>query len=244
MIAGFLYLRMMNYFYNEFPESITALTPEESNHCIKVLRKKRGDQIDIIDGKGHVFSAEIIDDNARKCSYKILDVKNTAKRNSYHSHIAIAPTKNHDRLEWFVEKSCELGINEISIVTTKRTERKNINLDRLEKKAISALKQSKNLFKTDINNMLTLNDFLKSHIKEENRFIAFVDYDNPNFLHQKITKDSDILILIGPEGDFTPEEVELANSKGFDNVSLGKSILRTETAGVIAMHTINIANEC
>lgn len=233
----------MNYFYNEYPDKDTFLTTEESSHCIKVLRKKKGEQIDIIDGKGNVFTAEILDANFRKCSYKILNVNKSESKKNFHSHVAISPTKNHDRLEWFVEKSCELGIHEISIITTKRTERKKVNMDRLERKTISALKQSKNLYKTKVNSMINFSEFLKSQQEVASKFIAFVDHENPKQLHKAILKSTDTLVLIGPEGDFTAEEVDLAISRGFEKVSLGNSILRTETAGVIATHTINMINE-
>ncbi|MFT7162979.1 MAG: 16S rRNA (uracil1498-N3)-methyltransferase [Bacteroidia bacterium] len=233
----------MNYFYNEYPDKDTFLSTEESSHCIKVLRKKKGDQIHIINGKGAVFIAEILDTNFRKCSYKILDLKRSESKKNFHSHVAISPTKNHDRLEWFVEKSCELGIDEISIVSTKRTERKKVNMDRLERKTISALKQSKNLHKTQVNNILNLSDFLKSHQEVASKFIAFVDHENPKNLHKQVLRGTNTLVLIGPEGDFNTEEVDLAISYGFEKISLGNSILRTETAGVIATHTINMVNE-
>lgn len=233
----------MNYFYNEYPDKNTFLNTEESNHCIKVLRKKKGDLINLINGKGDVFTAEILDANFRKCSYNILNVKKSERKKNFHSHVAISPTKNHDRLEWFVEKSCELGIDEISIVSTKRTERKKVNMDRLERKTISALKQSKNLYKTQINAIISLSDFLKSHQQAVSKFIAFVDHENPKNLQKQILKGANTLVLIGPEGDFTSEEVNLAISNGFQKVSLGNSILRTETAGVIVTHTINMINE-
>ncbi|MEQ6119442.1 16S rRNA (uracil(1498)-N(3))-methyltransferase [Reichenbachiella sp. MALMAid0571] len=233
----------MNYFYNDDPEHFNFLNSEESNHCIKVLRKKKGDVIDVIDGKGNVFSCEITADNFRKCEFSILDKKASNKHKPHTVHIAIAPTKNHDRLEWFVEKSSELGVDEISFITTKRTERKKINLERLDRKTLSALKQSKNLFKTKINKLSSLKEFLETTSNAQQKFIAFVDNKNPDYLHKIAKSGTDTLILIGPEGDFTEEEVAVALSKGFQKISLGKSVLRTETAGVIACHSINLINE-
>lgn len=233
----------MNYFYNENAQENSFLSTEESSHCIKVLRKRKSDRIDVIDGKGKIFTAEIIDANFRKCTYQIIDCQESKKQKKFYSHIAISPTKNHDRLEWFVEKSCELGVDEISIITTKRTERKKVNMERLERKAISALKQSKNLFITKINTPVSVNQFLESDLTGKSKFIAFVDHENPDYLHKQVKKETNTLILIGPEGDFTIEEVSQALSVGFKKVSLGKSVLRTETAGVIATHSINMINE-
>jgi len=235
--------KSMNYFYNDDPEQFNYLNSEESHHCIKVLRKKKGDVIDVIDGNGHVFSCEIITDNFRKCAFNILEEKVSSANKPYSVHIAIAPTKNHDRLEWFVEKTAELGINEVSFIVTKRSERKKINLERLDRKTLSALKQSKNLFKTKLNELTPLKSFLDATPNTNQKFIAFVDNQNPDYLHKIAQAGTNTLILIGPEGDFTEEEVALALSKGFQKVSLGKSVLRTETAGVIACHSINLINE-
>lgn len=232
----------MNYFYHPNPETDNQLSNEESFHCIKVLRKKRGDQIDIIDGKGHIFKCKIENDSHRNCSFSILEKIQVSNSKDYYIHIAIAPTKNQDRIEWFVEKTCELGVDEISFINTKRTERKKINLERIEKKAVSAMKQSKNLNKTKVNALISFEEFLQSHAESTQNFIAFVDHNNESQLFKTATSKGKYLVLIGPEGDFIPEEVSLAKHRNFQMVSLGNSVLRTETAGVIACHTLNLIN--
>ena len=232
----------MNFYYHPDPEQNPTLNPEESGHAIKVLRAKKGDAIDIIDGKGNKYSAEITDPNHRKCAFKIISTEKKLQK-TYSTHIAIAPTKSNDRLEWFVEKACELGVNEISILCTHRTERKKVNLERLEKKAISAMKQSKGFWKCKINDIATFNTFIQSQNSDSNKFVAFVATGEESLLQNKIEKEKNILLLIGPEGDFTNEEIELARSANFTPVSLGKHVLRTETAGVIAVHTVELVNQ-
>ena len=232
----------MYYFYHSDPESESFLSTEESSHCVKVLRKKSGDTIEIIDGKGFLYTCTIQEANFRKCTFQINEKKYSASSEDYHLHICIAPTKNQDRLEWFVEKACELAVHEISIVNTQRTERKKVNLQRLEKKAISALKQSKNLFKTQIISFTAFKELLHTLPLDAQKFIAFVDHDNPKNLFHEVQPKKNTIVLIGPEGDFTNEEVAFAIDSGFKKVSLGKSVLRTETAGVVAANTVILKN--
>ncbi|RJE74285.1 16S rRNA (uracil(1498)-N(3))-methyltransferase [Reichenbachiella sp. MSK19-1] len=233
----------MNYYYHPNPTSDAILSAEESAHAIKVLRKKVGDQIHIMDGVGGKYVAEITEANFRKCGFRIVEEEHLARSHAQ-VHIAIAPTKNIDRLEWFVEKACELGTAQISILLTKRTERKKINLERLEKKAISAMKQSKNFWKCQIGELTNYGNFINSSsLQTPQRFIAYVETGQEVALHKLIKPNIDTLIMIGPEGDFTPEEVQAAEAKGATAIHLGNSILRTETAGIIAAHTFNLANE-
>ncbi len=231
----------MPYFYHSDPQNTPTLNSEESQHCVKVLRKRNGDTIEVIDGKGHLYTCEITDDNFRKCSFRILSTESTPP-SSTRSHIAIAPTKNHDRMEWFAEKAAELGITDISIVLTERCERKKVNTERLERKLVSAMKQSKNLYKTTLHTPVGLAECIKNTADYAQRFIAFVDHENPLLLHKEAKPGSDTLVLIGPEGDFTAEEVDMALNNEFKKISLGKSVLRTETAGVAAAHTLILAN--
>lgn len=203
---------------------------------------KTNDVLHIIDGKGNRYEAQIKDANHRKCTFQILKEHSVAKK-PFRIHLAIAPTKSTDRLEWFVEKACELGVDEISIFTTQRTERKKVNLERLEKKAIGAMKQSKNTWKCQINEILSFSNFFKQKFSSTDRFIAYVETGKEHLLHQKLKPGSDTLIAIGPEGDFTAEEIKLATLHQFEAVSLGNHILRTETAGVMAVHTTNLINE-
>jgi len=232
----------LNFYYHPNPEKESILSNEESAHVVKVLRAKHGDQIAIMDGQGYSYLAKITDPNPRKCAFKI-EEKRKAEYKPYHIHIAIAPTKSADRLEWFVEKACEMGVDEISIIQTQRTERKKVNHERLEKKAISAMKQSKNFWKCKINELISFKSFVSVHEMEENKFAAYVETGLENLLQRKITPHSNSLVMIGPEGDFSPEEIDLLKSSKFELVSLGAYVLRTETAGVAAVHTINMINQ-
>ncbi|MFY0654798.1 MAG: 16S rRNA (uracil(1498)-N(3))-methyltransferase [Cyclobacteriaceae bacterium] len=232
----------MNYFYNPEPTINNFLSAEESHHCVKVLRKKVGDQITVIDGKGSVYECIVQSTNSRKCEFEIQNVAHSESNKSYQTHLAISPTKNHDRLEWFVEKACELGIGEISFILTENSERKKINLERLNRKAVSAMKQSKNLFITQLNDLMAFNEFLNSCSEDGQRFIAYVDHENVSTIHKTAKPSIDTIVLVGPEGDFTKNELNSALVNGFEKVSLGESVLRTETAGIVACHSINIVN--
>ncbi len=230
----------MNHYYHPDPNQ-GVLSPEESAHAIKVLRKREGDELLLIDGLGNRFAAAITKADHRKCGFEIKS-KESYPQKDYSLHIAIAPTKNIDRLEWFVEKACEMGIDQISLLQTKRTERNKVNLDRLEKKAVSALKQSKGYWKCQIHPLTSITKFLEQPLTEAQKFVAFVDSENPALLSKSVVSKKDVLILIGPEGDFTPEERDQAKSKGFEKVSLGQSVLRTETAGIVACSTVHFIN--
>lgn len=232
----------MNFCYHTEPENEPVLSAEESAHLVKVLRGKPGSEFTILDGKGNRFLAQIEVPDKRKCTFRILE-KTIGEEKPFGAHIAIAPTKNTDRLEWFVEKACELGVDQISIILTKRTERTKVNLDRLKKKALSAMKQSKNVWKCEINGVFKIKDFLVSQKQEPHKFAAYVETGTEDSLETKIPAGENILVLIGPEGDFAPDEIEMMKNNGFELVSLGPTVLRTETAGVIATHTINLVNQ-
>ena len=232
----------MNFYYHPNPEESPFLSNEESAHLIKVFRARIGDEIMILDGKGHRYLAAVTDPNPRKCEFRIIEKKDS-KPKEFRSHIAIAPTKNIDRLEWFIEKACEMGIDEISLILTQRSERKKVNIERLEKKAISAMKQSKNLWKCQINPLLGLREFLSTNSDSYVKIAAYVETGKEDLLQKKIKPQTDTLILIGPEGDFSPTEIEDFKQAGFQLASLGQHILRTETAGLAAVHTINLINQ-
>ena len=231
----------MNYYYHPNPSSDLVLNGEESAHAIKVLRKKIGDIIHLMDGQGSAYEAKISEANHRSCKFEIISAESHPAP-SVRTHIAIAPTKNIDRIEWFVEKSCELGVSHISIIETTRTERAKVNLERLEKKAISAMKQSKSFWKCKIDALIPFKELIKEPISGQ-KFIAFVQTGQEESLQRLAHPAMDCVVLIGPEGDFTHDEVRAAQNQGYQPVSLGKNILRTETAGVIAAHTINLVNE-
>ncbi|MCP4460629.1 MAG: 16S rRNA (uracil(1498)-N(3))-methyltransferase, partial [Cytophagales bacterium] len=186
------------------------------------------------------FNARLIQVHKKKCVFEIIS-ETISEPKPFYIHLAIAPTKSVDRIEWMVEKLCEIGVDKITFLQTNHSERKKLQIGRLEKKTISALKQSKNPFKTQVNELQSFKNFI-SEIKIENRFIAHVDFSHP-YLGALVVPKSDLLILVGPEGDFSNEEMEAAIEKGFKPVSLGQSTLRTETAGFAACHLINAVNK-
>lgn len=222
-------------------DSVT-LDATESRHAVKVLRMSEGTRVRIVDGKGCFYEAEISDAHPKKCRLSILKVQKNFGKKNYRVHIAIAPTKNSVRFEWFLEKATEIGIDEITPLLTQHSERKAIKHDRLEKILVAAMKQSHKAYLPKLNKLVSFSDFLKNNL-EHKKYIAHCYRGEKEHLQNTIQKGSDVLILIGPEGDFSPEEVELATHNGFIEISLGTSRLRTETAGIVACHIVNLANQ-
>ncbi|MFD1315589.1 16S rRNA (uracil(1498)-N(3))-methyltransferase [Namhaeicola litoreus] len=220
--------------------SVHVFDKEESRHLIKVLRKKIGDQIFITNGNGLLLTGEISEANEKRCSVDIVYVQEKEKNRNYHLHIGIAPTKMNDRLEWFIEKSTEIGIDEITPIICDRSERKVIKLDRLEKVAISAMKQSLQTFLPKINPAIDLRDFIENS-SEECRLIAHCENQKRMEL-KNIPAASNYNILIGPEGDFSLAEIELALQHQYKPLSLGINRLRTETAGIVICQAISMNN--
>jgi 16S rRNA (uracil1498-N3)-methyltransferase len=218
------------------------LDETESKHAVKVLRLSNGDTIQLVDGKGGFYDAEVSDANPKKCRISILKTTTDFEKKDFHLHIAIAPTKNIDRFEWFLEKATEIGIDEITPLLTEHSERKNIKSERLEKILVSAMKQSVKAFLPVLNETTRFRDLISTSTCK-NRFIAHCNNGEKIHLKNIIAKAKDVLILIGPEGDFSPEEVKAAKESGFQEISLGNSRLRTETAGVVACHIVNLLNE-
>ena len=232
----------MNIFYsNSIDSNIIILDKIESNHCIKVLRNDIDDKVLVVDGMGCMYDC-IIREIKNKIAY--LEIISKTKHNNYYGvHIAISPIKNHERLEWFIEKAVEIGIDRITFIKCNRTLRNNIRIERLKKIAITAMKQSLKATLPIINSIIDFNEFLDI-CDNEKRFICYLDGNNDNNIFNKnLDKIDDVCILIGPEGDFTNEEVELALLNKFDSLSLGSSRLRTETAGIVACHLANIVLE-
>ncbi|MCB9360940.1 MAG: 16S rRNA (uracil(1498)-N(3))-methyltransferase [Flavobacteriales bacterium] len=234
----------MNIFYtpNITATSNFVLDETESKHAIKVLRLNQGDKICLVDGTGTFYTAEIINAHAKKCEVKIFE-KNTEENNKPIIHIAIAPTKNNDRLEWFIEKTTEIGITTISPIICDHSERKVLKTERLEKRAISAMKQSLKATLPIINEAVSFKSFIDSTSENTEKYIAHCYDEHQQHLKEIYTTGKDCLVLIGPEGDFSLQEIELALKNGFKPISLGKSRLRTETAGLIACNILNLLNE-
>lgn len=234
---------MQVFYQSAISSGENYLDAEESRHCVKVLRKGVGDTIYITDGKGAFYTARIEKADARQCRFEILE-KRIATQKNYHIHIGIAPTKNLDRMEWFVEKAVELGVDEISFVICKNSERKVLKPDRLERKAISAMKQSLHATLPALQNVISIEKFLEKSTDDSEKYIAYVDQDAASpHLKNLLQPNKSYCILIGPEGDFTQREITLAQQKDFQPVSLGKSRLRTETAGIAACLMLNLINE-
>lgn len=233
---------MQLFFQDQVTEPISTLTEEESKHLIRVLRKKLGDAITLTDGKGMVYESVILDANPKKASLKILN-KTEAEEDNFYIHLAIAPTKNPDRMEWMVEKITEIGFHELTLIETMNSERSYLKTDRLQKKIISACKQSIK-FRTPVLNTITkFDDLIKSNeLNDFQKFIAYVDEHHRHHLMDLARPGSNYLILIGPEGDFDPKEIQRAFDAGFQAVSLGKSRLRTETAGLSAVQMLQSIN--
>lgn len=218
-----------------------VLDKEESRHIIKVLRKKEGDILFLTNGKGWSFNAEIISAQPQKCVVKIISEERSAEKD-YKIHLAVAPTKKNERFEWFLEKSTELGIDKITPVICKNSERKIVKPQRYEKVIQSAMKQSLHTFLPKLDPAVPFNDFIQQKFNGQ-KFIAHCeDSGSKKELFDLIKTSSEVTILIGPEGDFNSEEIEMAKNKGWQPVGLGDSRLRTETAAVIACHTIILAN--
>jgi 16S rRNA (uracil1498-N3)-methyltransferase len=228
----------MQLFYLENPENEIILSAEESKHATKVLRKKEGDVLNFTDGKGYFYKAEITVADTRKCRLKLVSTEQKEKQHNYHLHIAIAPTKNMDRFEWFLEKATEIGIDEITPIICSRSERKIIKTERCTRILLSAMKQSLKFHLPKLNEAISFNDFLKQDYEGSN-YIAHCEDGEKKELKIE-NKTDNYLILIGPEGDFSQKEIDLALQNKFKAVSLGASRLRTETAGIIAAHSINI----
>jgi 16S rRNA (uracil1498-N3)-methyltransferase len=221
----------MNIFIAEIYGTEGTLTPEESWHCAKVLRARPGDQVHLIDGAGNFYEGTLHLVTEKKCTVKnVLGPKKQLARN-YYLHLAIAPTKQIDRIEWLVEKAVEIGIDEFSFITCANSERTVLKKDRILKIAVSAVKQSLQAFIPKVNDLVSFKDLLNNNICDQ-RLIAHC-FDLPRAeLRTLAFSNRKTLALIGPEGDFTMEEVNLAVEKGFKPVSLGESRLRTETAGL------------
>jgi 16S rRNA (uracil1498-N3)-methyltransferase len=230
----------MHIFYLPNIESgEVILNEEESKHCAKVLRLNRGETIHLADGKGKHYRAMIVDAHPKKTLLEIIDSEMHLRLFTYSLHIAITPTKNTERIEWFIEKSVECGINAISFIETKHSERIKVNMERCQKIAVSAMKQSQQWHLPTINPIRPFSEFVKQHMATK-KLIAWCNASSNEGLAKHLSQ-TDSTILIGPEGDFTSEEITLAEQYGYTPLSLGKSILRTETAALfccMSMKTI------
>lgn len=234
----------MQLFYN--PDINSALQEfsfdkEESKHIVKVLRKKEGDILHVTNGLGNLFHTEIILASDKKCTVKITKTE-TQNPTGFHLHLAVAPTKMNDRFEWFLEKATEIGVHEITPIICDHSERKVIKTERFDKIIQSAMKQSLQFYLPKLNEPISLKDFINQK-HDDNLCIAHCEETDKKLLKEVIKPNEAYTILIGPEGDFSEKEIELALKNKYIPVSLGNTRLRTETAAVVACHSIVFANE-
>lgn len=234
----------MQLFYNPTINETTetfSFDKEESKHIIKVLRKKDSDILHVTNGLGLLFKTEITLASDNKCTVQIVSFEKT-EAPKYKLHLAVAPTKMNDRYEWFLEKATEIGIHEITPIFCDRSERKVINIERFEKIILSAMKQCNQMYLPKLNPAVTFKEFLKTE-KNGTALIAHCEETNKKSLKSVVVPKTDYTILIGPEGDFSNKEIELALENNYIPVSLGETRLRTETAAIVACHSVVFTNE-
>jgi 16S rRNA (uracil1498-N3)-methyltransferase len=235
---------MQLYFIDPVPLDVpctVTLGNEESFHCIKVLRMRTGDALHLTDGAGNLYEGQLLGQDTKNCPVMLLSVLAESGKRPFRLHMAVAPTKNIARFEWFLEKATEIGVDEITPLICEHSERVQIRTDRLQKIILSAAKQSLKTYLPILHEPMKFDDFIRLN-HPPSRFVAYVEEHQP--LHLKTAyREGDCTVLIGPEGDFSKKEMETAIGQGFNAVSLGPSRLRTETAAVVACHIINIVNE-
>jgi 16S rRNA (uracil1498-N3)-methyltransferase len=219
------------------------LDENESKHLIRVLRMKKGTPVRLIDGKGNLYEGIIENPDQKKCSIFVKDVIRDFEKRDYRLHIAISPLKNNYRLEWFIEKIVEIGVDEITPLICRNSEKTKIKAERINNLIISAMKQSLKSTKTKLNDPVTFHDFIKNDPGGKKMIAHCNDKLNRNNISGIYSKGENALILIGPEGDFSEEEITMAENNGFHPVHLGTSRLRTETAGIAACHSVYFINQ-
>ena len=232
----------MHVFYTPDIATHVEMPEEEVGHCLRVLRLTTGDEVTLTDGKGNFYKAVISAATNKRCQLKVVETLPQEKGWTGWLHVAMAPTKNMDRTEWFAEKATEIGFDELTFLNCRYSERKVIKTERIDKILVSAIKQSLKANKPVLNEMTDFNKFISQDFKGQ-KFICHCYEGEKKLLKEAIVPGEDALILIGPEGDFSEEEVAKAIEAGFQPVSLGKSRLRTETEALVAAHTLNLFNQ-
>ncbi len=236
---------MHPFYAPEIADGNFTLDAIQSKHCVQVLRHQQGDSIYLVDGKGTLYEALISDANSKRCKYQVKSKTEAYEAMPFELHIAIAPTKNSSRLEWFLEKATEIGISTITPIFTQHSERRKLRTERLQKILITAMKQSGKAYLPQLNEPIKLSQFLKKEAlfsQYQSKTIAYVP-ENGEHLKSVYQKQQNALILVGPEGGFHASEVAQCEQKGFKAVSLGQSRLRTETAGIVACTLVHLLNE-
>jgi 16S rRNA (uracil1498-N3)-methyltransferase len=234
---------MQIFYFSGITGNSCVLDEKESKHCIRVLRMTEGSPVKVIDGTGNLYEGAISRADQKKCEITFYNVIRDFEKRNYRLHIAISPLKNPDRFEWFVEKSVEIGIDEITPLICKNTEKQRIKPDRINGIIISAMKQSLKAGITVLNEVVAFNDLLKKDFQGKKLIGHCNSVGERVKIDHEYEKGDDALILIGPEGDFDENEINGAIAAGFKPVHLGKSRLRTETAGIAACYSIYFLNQ-
>jgi 16S rRNA (uracil1498-N3)-methyltransferase len=246
-------MKEVRFFYVPNASSVNELPEEEAQHAVRVLRMEMGDEMMLMDGEGTFYRAVVTEATKKRCFYRIEETLPQERQWQPHLHLAMAPTKNMDRTEWFAEKATEIGFDELTFLKCRWSERTVIKTERIEKILVSAMKQSHKAWKPVLNEMTDFKAFLQEMEEREKaggkpmqKFICHC-YEEEDLGEKVALKDAvrggeDVLVLVGPEGDFSIDEVKMAVAKGFQSVSLGKSRLRTETAALVAVHIMNLVN--
>jgi 16S rRNA (uracil1498-N3)-methyltransferase len=240
-------MKEVRFFYAPQATQTDELPAEEAAHCVRVLRLNRGDEIMLMDGQGAFYKAVLEDLSAKHCRYRIVETAPQQRPWKGHIHLAVAPTKNIDRTEWLAEKATEIGLDALTFLDCQFSERKVVKTERIEKIVVAAVKQSHKAWMPEVTGMTAFKDFVMQE-RSGQKFIAHcyeeqdVEDDAPTktFLLDALEDEGDATVLVGPEGDFSVDEVKFALSHGYRSISLGKSRLRTETAGLVAVHLMNI----
>ena len=239
-------MKEVRFFYVPEAETLTELPAEEAGHAVKVLRLKAGDELMIMDGVGNFYQAEVTMTTNHRCMYRIVEKCPQEQQWNGRIHLAIAPTKMADRIEWLAEKATEVGIDELSFLNCQFSERRLLKTERISKIVVSAVKQSHKAFMPVVNEMTSFMKFIASR-NDTHRYIAhcYQEVERVNLFDQlcDIDPSDDVLVIVGPEGDFSIDEVRAAVDAGFVSVDLGKSRLRTETAGLSAVMMMQLAKQ-
>ena len=221
-----------------------TLPEEESKHCVRVLRMTVGDELHLTDGKGNMYRCKVVSDNVKRCEVEVVETWPEYERMSYGLTMCVAPTKNIDRFEWFLEKATEIGISEVYPLECDHSERRQIKLEREEKVITAAVKQSLKAYHPVLHDLTSVRDIIAMDFEGE-KYIAHCDssFGERPYLGNLVKKGANTLILIGPEGDFSKEEINFALQNGFKAISLGRERLRTETAAVVATTVVATINK-
>lgn len=239
-------MKEIRFFYVPEAAKQEELPQEEALHALRVLRLKGGDELFLMDGIGHFYRAQVTMAASHHCYYEILEEIPQERQWQGHLHLAIAPTKMIDRIEWMVEKATEVGVDELSFLNCQFSERRQVRTDRLEKIVVSAVKQSHKAWKPIVNEVISFRSFVEQP-REGRKYIAhcYEEVPRKNLFDElcKLSDTSDVTVLVGPEGDFSIDEVKLAVAAGYESIDLGKSRLRTETAGLSAVMMMQLAQQ-